>query len=207
VSFVFLALLSWLLKTSESRVVGNAHSRGKDTTAASHSFDLGKTRPIRPVYLWLASVLFLVFWGLNTTLASTLIKPERKPFEKFPTVIGDWRGERSYLTEEILNALWADDYVQIQFRNENTGDALLLFVPYYEVQGIRHTAHAPVSCLLGGGFEPRNRKIIQRVFPPPFGRVQIRQMVLEKNGQWLLSNYWFQQRGRLIVTGVVTALG
>ena len=144
--------------------------------------------------------MFLIFWGVSITLTSNQIIPERKKFEEFPTEIGDWRGERSYIKEEILKSLWADDYVQIRFQNQKTGNVLLLFVPYYEYQGTRHTAHAPVSCLVGGGFAPRSRKIIERNFPGSFGKVKIRQMLLEKNRQLLLSNYWFQQRGRLIVS-------
>jgi len=115
-------------------------------------------------------------------------------------VIGDWQGERSYVSEKILDSLWADDYVQIHFSNTRTGDMILFFVPYYEYQKTRHTAHSPVSCLLGGGFASRSREIIQSNFPPPFGEVEIRQMVLEKDGELLLSNYWFQQRGRIVVS-------
>jgi EpsI family protein len=119
---------------------------------------------------------------------------------EFPAKVGTWQGKKSYLSQEILKNLWADDYVQIQFYNEESGDILILFVPYYEYQGTRHTAHSPVSCLLGGGFAPKSRSVIQSDFPPPFGRVEIKQMVMEKNRDLLLSNYWFQQRGRVIVS-------
>lgn len=196
-SFVFLAILSWLLKVAKSKLTKDVPGGIEERYPASHLFDL---RNIRQSYLWVASALFLVFWGLNTTLASAQKITSRKTFEVFPTVIGEWKGENTYLRPEILNALWADDYVQIEFNNTRTGDMLLLFIPYYEYQGTRHTAHSPVSCLVGGGFAPRSRKIIKRSFPPPFGQVQIRQMVLEKDGRLLLSNYWFQQRGRIIVS-------
>lgn len=196
VSLIFLAILSWLLRLARSRL-SNARPEIRETAATSPSFNLSN---IRQSYLWIASVLFLTFWGLNTALASAQIKPPRKTFEEFPTVIGDWQGEKTYLSEEILRSLWADDYTQLQFSNTKTRDVLLLFVPYYEYQGTRHTAHSPVSCLVGGGFAPKSRKILQRNFPASFGQVQIRQMVLEKDGQLLLSNYWFQQRGRIIVS-------
>jgi EpsI family protein len=45
-----------------------------------------------------------------------------------------------------------------------------------------------------------SRKIISREMPEPLGKVQIKQMILEKEGSRLLSNYWFQQRGRWIVS-------
>ena len=196
VSLMFLAMLSLLLKIARSRS-GNVHPKMRETPSSSASFDL---RNIRQSYLWIASVLFIALWGLHTALASAQIKPPRKTFKEFPSVIGEWHGEKSYLREEIMGYLWADDYVQIQFNNTRTGDMIILFVPYYEYQGTMHTAHSPVACLIGGGFAPRSRRIIQRDFPEPFGEVNIRQMVLEKNRQLLLCNYWFQQRGRLIVS-------
>lgn len=197
VSLMFLAIVSWLVKLSKSRLTGQWPAQEKKTNPNADFLDLSN---IRQSYLWIASALFLVFWGVNTALVSAQIKPLRKTFEEFPTVIGDWQGERSYMSEEILDSLWADDYVQIHFSNTRTEDMLLLFVPYYKYQKTRHTAHSPVSCLLGGGFAPRSREIIQSNFPPPFGHVEIRQMVLEKDGKLLLSNYWFQQRGRIIVS-------
>ena len=195
VSFVLLSVLSWLLRFGRSGVRNPVPVNRQKGNPGSSSFD---TKRIRPSYLWTASVLFVAFWGLSNGFASTQAKPIRKTFEAFPTTIGDWQGEKAYLREEILSSLWADDYIQIQFRNSRTRNRLLLFVPYYGYQEPRHTAHSPVSCLIGGGFAPRNRKTIRRNFPMPFGQVNINQMILEKGGGLLLTNYWFQQRGRII---------
>ena len=197
VSFVFLAILSQLLKIAKSRLRKEGPVRAEKEPLDSHFFALGN---IRQSYLWMASILFLVFWGLSTALAFAQIRPARKTFEEFPTVIGEWEGKKAYLREEILGSLWADDYIQIEFTNEKTRDVLLLFVPYYESQGTRHTAHSPVSCLVGGGFAPRSRRTIEKRFPEPYGQIEIRQMVLEKDRQPLLSNYWFQGRERIIAS-------
>lgn len=197
VSLVFLAIVSWLLKRGKLGLTGQGPVRETERNPGAYSFDL---RNVRQSYLWIASALFVTFWGINMTLAFAQMRPPRKTFEVFPAVIGDWQGEQLYVSEEILDSLWADDYVQMQFKNTRTGDMLLLFVPYYEYQATRHTAHSPVSCLVGGGFAPRSRTIIQKDFPPPFNQVQIRQMVFEKDWRLLLSNYWFQQRGRIIVS-------
>ena len=224
VSFVVLLFLSQVLKIIKPAMkketpMGTRLSRG-NTHLHRHSpqglavgmrvrdgFSAENKKPVAGLfhlkdisipYLWVASILLLSFWGLNSALAAGRIKPERLAFEDFPAVMGDWKGERTYLREEILNSLWADDYVHSIFRNARTGDLLLLFVPYYEYQGVGHTAHSPVSCLVGGGFAPRSRNIIERDFRVPFGKVKISRMILEKDGQLLLSNYWFQQRGRII---------
>lgn len=198
VSLIFLAMLSLLLKIAGSRL-SNVRPKMRETSSSSlsPSFDLNN---IKLSYFWIASVLFIAFWGLNIAFASAQIKPPRKTFKEFPSVIGEWHGEKSYLKEKTMGYLWADDYVQIQFNNTRTGDMIMLFVPYYEYQRTMHTAHSPVACLVGGGFAPRSRRIIQKDFPEPFGEVNIRQMVFEKNRRLLLCNYWFQQRGRLIVS-------
>ena len=195
VSFIFLALLSWLLNMRRSRPTDEEPVKTKKGGKESVSLDLKK---IRQSFMWAASVIFLAFWMLHISFGSALISPLTKSFEEFPDVIGDWQGKKMYLSDEILGSLWADDYVQINFTNTKTGNNILLFVPYYKYQETRRTAHSPVSCLLGGGFTPLGRKIIRRDFPAPFGEVEIRQMVLEKDGQRILANYWFQQRGRII---------
>ena len=197
VSFVLLAMLSRLLKMISTRIGDKPTDRASKKAGVPAALSLSR---VRPSYLWMASALFLGFWAAHGALASGQITPARKSLQDFPATLGDWTGEKSVLREEILEALWADDYIQIGYKNRQTGDILLLFVPYYEYQGTRHTAHSPVSCLVGGGFAPRSSKILKRDFPAPFGPVEIRQMVLEKGRQYLLSNYWFQGRGRVIVS-------
>ena len=85
----------------------------------------------------------------------------------------------------------------MHFINNKTNDFLLFFVPYYEYQKSRHAAHAPAACLVGSGYAPVRKGMIRRSFPTPFGDVEIGQMILEKDGQFLLSNFWFQGRRRI----------
>jgi EpsI family protein len=194
-SFAGMALLSLLLRNSSPRKNRAVRGQAKEVSRAANGFEIGK---VRLSYLWTASVLCVLFWGANAALASAQITPSRKPFAEFPSQIGFWKGEKVFLSEEILGSLWADDYVNIRLWNKKTGNQLILFVPYYEYQGTMHTAHAPASCLVGGGFSPLSKKKITRHFPGSSGEVQIGQMVLEKSRQVLLSNYWFHQRGRII---------
>ena len=196
-SFIFLAMLSLILKSIKRTNPVGEKEKSQDNSSHLSPFNINT---LKISYTWITSILFIVFWGLNITLASNQMMPERIPFGEFPTEIGNWKGEKTFLRKEILDALWADDYTQIQFHNKKTGEMLLLFVPYYEYQGTRHTAHSPVSCLIGGGYAPLSRKIIEKDFPEPLGKVKIRQMVLERNRDRLLANYWFQQRGRIIVS-------
>lgn len=195
VSFVFLAILSWLLNLWKSKP---AHVQTAEEKSEGRKSVVSNISRLRQSFFWTASIVMLAFWILHTSFASALIVPATKGFKHFPNVIGNWQGKKMYLSDEILRSLWADDYVQVNFTNTKTHENILLFVPYYKYQETRRNAHSPVSCLLGGGFAPLSRDIIRRDFPPPFGEVEIRQMVLEKNGLRLLANYWFQQRGRII---------
>ena len=196
VSFVFLALLSGLIKVFRARILKQVPVHDRPDTEGTFSPFYGT----RTSFLLVGAALFLGFWAVHATLASAQIYPDRKPFKAFPTQIGAWEGKMTEVEGELLEKeLWADDYVQAFFKHEETGEALLLFVPYYKFQGTRHTAHSPVACIVGGGgFAPRSRREVEKTFPPPFGDVEIMQMVFEKGDDMLLSNYWFQQRGRII---------
>lgn len=196
VSFAFLIVLSAFIKVISKRVFKQ--------TAAEKRTDEGRPfspfEGTRPAFLFIGAAVFFGFWALQSALASGQEIPGRRGFEEFPTQIGPWQGRTSEVEAELLTQeLWSDDYVQAFFRHRETGEVLLLFIPYYEYQGTRHTAHSPVACIVGGGgFAPRGRRELIRQFPEPYGRVEIMQMVFEKGDDLLLSNYWFQQRGRVV---------
>lgn len=149
-------------------------------------------------YLWSGTGILLLFGLIQYGISYNMIKPARTSFAEFPSQISEWQGERTFLTQDIMESLWADDYVQIHFANRRNGQTLLLFVPYYEYQDTKHCAHAPISCLLGGGWAQISRTRLDRDFPEPLGKVEINQVVLEKSGQKMLANFWFQQRSRII---------
>jgi len=158
---------------------------------------VGYTKPII-----LASILCLLFAGSGYSLremSSSFIQPERMSFESFPMKIGEWEGKREYLSEEILNELWADDYVKAFYRKDGSPNMIYLLIPFYEYQGTRHTAHAPQACLLGGGWAMVNSK--EHVAKPEGkDEVKMRTMVMEKGNSRLLSTYFFFQRGRVITS-------
>lgn len=194
-SFVILAILSLIM-----RRIGIKN--GVDTPAPrikpKGENAVINFKNVKLYCLWFATLILLCFWGINSIFNLSTITPERKTFENFPTQIGDWEGKNSYLSPEILEELWADDYVQISFNNRKTGNFLLFFVPYYDYQKNRHTAHAPAACLVGSGYAPVKKGVIARDFPS--GKEKIGQMILEKDNQRLLSNFWFQGRGRIVAS-------
>lgn len=137
-------------------------------------------------------------WALNRIPSANTV-PDRKTFESFPMEIGGWKGERHYLSKKILDSLWADDYVSASYYRKGSPNQVYLFIPFYEYQGTRHTAHAPQSCILGGGWTLLNSK--ERVAQvDPENRIKIMTMNLKKGNTRLLGSYFFFQRGRVITS-------
>jgi exosortase D (VPLPA-CTERM-specific) len=158
-------------------------------------------RPVNPVLPWaLLTMVFTLFvasgWAIKA-IPSMHVIPERASFDSFPTEIGGWQGKKYRLSNEILNSLWADDYVTAVYHKAGSPNLIYLLIPFYEYQGTLHTAHTPQSCLLGSGWtllgsDERMVKV---------GRskeIKIMTMILEKGGTRLLGSYFFLQRGRVI---------
>ena len=154
----------------------------------------------------LAGVIILIIgWTTQAHMASSQIIPERNDFSTFPSEFDNWHGQRLYLSQNILDSLWADDYVTGNFRNDETGNTMHLLISYYETQTTRKTAHAPTSCLLGGGWILRQKGIAPP--NPEKGRdFPVQSMLLEQGGVRILSNFWFEQRGRLITSEYMNKL-
>jgi len=166
--------------------------------------------PVGPSHLLLthAGVAAAFLIGLHlfqSLLLGSMIIPQRQTFDGFPMAVGQWQGSRAFLDQEILDALWADDYVQGNFANPATGNVLTLLIPYYAMQTTRHTAHAPAACLLGGGWTLSAKRTIEP--NPETGRIfPVHQMVMEKGGRRIISNFWFQGRGRVVTNEYLNKL-
>jgi len=153
------------------------------------------TRPV--VLTTIICIMFITSgWALREIPYASNF-PQRSAFKLFPMKLGEWQGIRNYLAREIIDQLWADDYVSVVYTNSNNGNAIYLFIPFYEYQGTRHTAHAPQACLLGSGFA----LLDQRERPVNLNngnQINVMTMTLERGGDKVLGSYFFLQRGRVI---------
>jgi exosortase D (VPLPA-CTERM-specific) len=160
-------------------------------------------RSIGPVLpLALVFILCILFVGSGWALKlvpSAHTCPQRTSFESFPMEIGEWKGKRRYLSEKILNSLWADDYVNATYYKEGFPNLISLLIPFYEYQGTRHTAHTPQTCLLGSGWTLFNSDE-RMVKVNPCREIKIMTMILEKGDTKLLGSYFFLQRGRVVTS-------
>jgi exosortase D (VPLPA-CTERM-specific) len=155
---------------------------------------------LRPALL--TAVVCLVFagsgWALKRVPSATHLPP-RASFDGFPMQIGGWVGQRAYIDQEIMDNLWADDYVTGTFSKAGLPNAIYLLIPFYKYQGTMHTAHAPQACLLGGGWAP----LTEAERPAGMGggqEIVIKTMLMQKGDSRILSSYFFFQRGRVITS-------
>ena len=156
---------------------------------------MGWTRPI--VLTAITCLLFVSSGYALQKIPSATNLPPRQSFQSFPVNIGQWEGRRSYIPQEILDQLWADDYVQASFVNPNNRNAIHLLIPFYEWQGTQHTIHAPQSCLLGGGWALTGSQE-KMVTVEPGHEIPVMTLRLEKGNAKILGSYFFFQRGRVL---------
>lgn len=143
-------------------------------------------------------VLLAALWTGPFFLKQQQYTPHRKRFIGLPMQVDQWQGKYSKLSEPVLKGLGLDDYMNGQFTHAGERSDIWVLVSWYAHQTVEHAAHAPTSCLLGGGWD----MLSKRVLPPvSSGRAfPVTQMVLGKGSQKLISNFWLLQRGRVVTS-------
>lgn len=152
---------------------------------------------------WWRGGVALVFFSLmligQSSLLNNTVRLERQAFSSFPAEVGEWVPQRQVLSAAALKGLGLDDYYNAVFRNVRTGDVAYVLVSWYDHQTTSHAAHAPTSCLVGSGWDIKSKQVMPasilsgRPFP-------LAQMILKRNQQTIVSNFWFLQRGRVVVS-------
>jgi exosortase D (VPLPA-CTERM-specific) len=188
-SLVLTAIAYLLMKTGPSPIVSEMQDAGAQPEGLQ-----------RPAILFLTICILLLAGGMIISHTSTTAHmPPRRNFIDFPLRIGAWEGTRMYLSDDILGALWADDYIYATYRSAASSDTISILIPFYAYQGTRHTSHAPQSCLLGGGWTLLSSADVE-VEVVSNKHIPVRVMTLTKEDQHLLSSYFFLQRGRVITS-------
>ncbi|MDH5297920.1 MAG: EpsI family protein, partial [Desulfobulbaceae bacterium] len=160
----------------------------------------GRVWGSRPLILTcLLSLLFVASgWGLPQLRAGQHTPP-RQSFDSFPMELGPWQGSRHFLSREILDSLWADDYLSATYTRPGSGNVVHLLIPYYSYQGTRHTAHAPQSCLLGSGWAVLRAE--PRTFATGNGATKpVMTLLLGKGEETMVGGFFFLARGRVVTS-------
>jgi len=146
-----------------------------------------------------ASALIAVFIVVTTAIPRPAeVYPSRSTFVEFPMALGDWHGRRAALEEVYIDQLKLDDYLLADYVND-AGDAVNLYIAYYNSQRKGEAVHSPRSCLPGGGWQMRDFGQRELAGVTIGGRpLKVNRTLIELGNQRELVYYWFQQRGRVI---------
>jgi exosortase D (VPLPA-CTERM-specific) len=146
-----------------------------------------------------ASALIAVFIVVTTAIPRPAeVYPSRSTFVEFPMALGDWHGRRAALEEVYIDQLKLDDYLLADYVND-AGDAVNLYIAYYNSQRKGEAVHSPRSCLPGGGWQMRDFGQRELAGVTIGGRpLKVNRPPIELGNQRELVYYWFQQRGRVI---------
>ncbi len=126
------------------------------------------------------------------------IIPPHRDFYSFPLNFNGWKGSREGLKPNILDALKVDDYLLVDYQNQDA-ETVNLYVAYYATQKKGQSAHSPRTCIPGGGWQMKT--LIQ---VPVKGVVIngvpliVNRTIIQKGGLRQLVYYWFQERGRIL---------
>lgn len=195
-----LILMSYLLSLMDSR---NDHepesvpeeSKPTDTKIPAVPLDTG----FSITHGFVIVSIFIALCFLKAHAAPEQTKQLGKHFSEFPTQIGKWSGKKIDPDPGLLSELAADDFLFEEFTNSLTGNVLYLMVPYYGYQIMDRVVHNPYVCLVGGGWNPRQQKVLEpaRQTGPSFA---VQQVLSAKEDRLVLTVFWFQQGSRKIVT-------
>ena len=124
----------------------------------------------------------------------------KRPFSTFPRQIGEWVGKEDRFDQKVYQILCVDDSFLCNYATTN-GKKVQLYIGYYESQQEGGLIHSPQNCMPGSGWN-----IIQgsfeelKVATANSGKVKVKKLLLEKDGQRQLVLYWFQSRDRIIAS-------
>lgn len=190
ISLVVLLGLLYLLRRAENKKPDKLPAR-----APEKDFHLTEHLPTkRSINIMLAVLIVMALaniWGSRPAPS-----PDRLNIAQFPQQLGDWSAQRITLDEATIASLGTDQYFNATYINQKTGDSLYFLITYYPEQDSGAAAHAPASCLLGGGWSIMEKG--ERAPADNPHNMPLANMVLKKQDSYIVANFWFQQRGRTI---------
>ncbi len=130
--------------------------------------------------------------------------PPRQSLDLFPTVMGEWRGGPSTPFEpKIMAALKVDELVNRRYRDK-AGRSAMLYIGYYAHQEVGETAHSPLNCLPGNGWEPVKIGTLDITTPGSAAPQRVSRYVVQKGIDRQVVIFWYQSKGRIIANEYAT---
>ncbi len=147
-------------------------------------------------------VVIIILLGFTLVLSRGINYREQIPIAKsfvdFPLEIGQWKGSRQILEQNIIEELDFTDYVMIDYRKADRKE-INFYVAYYETQSKGASIHSPASCLPGSGWSFDEDGVISISMPEMHeGSMTVSRAYMTKGDAQQLVYYWFPQRDRIL---------
>ena len=200
--FCFFALMIelWILNKihpsgSRRSIPNRVDKKTKSSSDDDEPVTIRKHR-FAPPQFFLVMLVLIITLLLSSNVEFREKTPIKKPFNSFPSIIGNWAGTRQTMDKTILDTLDLSDYLILDFRN-NSGNIINFYVAYYESQRKGESIHSPETCIPGGGWVFTDRGINTFSCKPGLD-LSIKEAFIQKGSQKQLVYYWFPQRGRIL---------
>lgn len=138
--------------------------------------------------------LLIVVVGLYLHLHRDLGVPMKMPFERFPTVVSQWRmaGE-SQLSDSVQAVLKASDVLMRQYVNDR-GEKVQLYIGYHDGGKGTGEIHSPKHCLPGSGW--LEVSTARTELPAGAEKLNLVRAIYQKGDNKELFLYWYQVRDK-----------
>jgi exosortase D (VPLPA-CTERM-specific) len=179
-----------------SKFPGRPRSRDRRGPATAPS------RPLNIKRILTATGVALVICLVSPIAVNVLGNVEPMALQKelgaFPLVLGGRTGSHSQMHDDIWERVGGQAYTIIDYRKPGK-PPINFYTAYYEYQKkAGDFIHSPRLCLPGAGWHIHgNRVRVLDTGSPTYGsKLKINELIIEKNGYWQLSYFWYQGRDR-----------
>lgn len=143
----------------------------------------------------LAVALLFVATFVVAQVARPVAAPESIVLDTIPMGLANWAGRAAPpLDPEVARVLGADQYVH-RYYSQAGAPPIEMDVAYYAQPRVGATAHSPLNCLPGNGWnmsEPSLREV-----RGPAGTWTVREVIVSRGTDRFAMSYWFQNRQRV----------
>lgn len=145
-------------------------------------------------------LMILTYVCLRCVISPKDIKPV-KPLSAFPRQIEDWIGEEGRFDDKIYEVLGVDDSFLCDYSRPD-GRRVQLYIGYYYSQREGELIHSPKNCMPGAGWSIIRSSLEELKIPCKTNdrKIKVVKLLLKKGLERQIVLYWFQSRGRFIVS-------
>lgn len=127
--------------------------------------------------------------------------PPRTPLSSLPTQLGAWVGEDIGIDQQTLDILGAGEFLNRNYAKPGEPQNWVdLLIAYYPSQKPGDTSHSPNHCLLGAGWTPVQREVVQLSRADGASFPANRAVWVTSKGERELVVHWFQAHDREVAS-------